>query len=151
MAEISMKNKVMVAIDDSEFGEYALIWALKMFGSTFVDSELLIYTARTPVDISYLYASSWGTADLIKKLKESENKAALDLLKKAKTTCSEYGITAEGIAEIGDPKVAICNAVEKLNVQLLIVGSQGRGALTSVSNYCVNHAKCPVLVVKKTN
>nr|GEX42792.1 endonuclease 2 [Tanacetum cinerariifolium] len=315
MAESSKKNKVMVAIDDSEFSEYALTWALKMLGSTFVDSELLIYTARTPVDISYLYASSWGrdckdvdgvrgrcvagavgnyttqlleysnqtsqynltesllflshfmgdihqplhvgftsdrggnaidvhwftrkavlhhvwddsiiesaedrfygsnvenyidaiqrnitnewadrvenwencsgkqttcpniyasegikaacnwaykgvandsvlrAAELIKELKESENKAAIDLLKKAKTTCTEYGITAEGIAEIGDPKVAICNAVEKLNVQLLIVGSHGRGALTrafigSVSNYCVNHAKCPVLVVKKTN
>ncbi|GJS44504.1 universal stress protein A-like protein [Tanacetum coccineum] len=97
-----------------------------------------------------------AAAELIKELKESENKAALDLLKKAKTTCTEYGITAEGIAEIGDPKVAICNAVEKLNVQLLIVGSHGRGALTrafigSVSNYCVNHAKCPVLVVKKAN
>nr|GEX42793.1 probable inactive purple acid phosphatase 1 [Tanacetum cinerariifolium] len=146
LAESSKKNKVMVAIDDSEFSEYALTWALKMLGSTFVDSELLIYTARTPVDISYLYASSWGTAELIKELKESENKAAMDLLKKAKTTCTEYRITAEGIAEIGDPKVAICNAVEKLNVQLLIVGSHGRGALTrafigSVSNYCVSHAK----------
>ncbi|PWA49040.1 adenine nucleotide alpha hydrolases-like superfamily protein [Artemisia annua] len=133
MAESSTKNKVMVAIDDSEFSEYALTWALKMLGSTFVDSELLIYTARTPVDISYFYVSSWGTAELIKELNEIENKAALDLLKKAKTTCSEYGITAEGIAEIGDPKVAICNAVEKLNVQLLIIGSHGRGALNRLA------------------
>ncbi|GJV71818.1 universal stress protein A-like protein [Tanacetum coccineum] len=64
MAESSTKNKVMVAIDDSEFSEYALTWAIKMLGSTFVDSELLIYTARTPVDISYLYASSWGSKTL---------------------------------------------------------------------------------------
>lgn len=154
--ESSMKNKVMVAIDDSEFSEYALTWALKTLGSTLLDSELLIYTARTPVDISYLYASSWGTSELIKELKESEKKASFDLLMKAKTTCENYGITAEGIAEIGDAKVTICNAVEKLNVQLLVVGSHGRGAVTrtilgSVSNYCVHHAKCPVLVVKKTD
>ncbi|KAJ9563661.1 hypothetical protein OSB04_008821 [Centaurea solstitialis] len=151
-----MKNKVMVAIDDSEFSEHALGWVLKNLGSTVLDSELIIYTARTPVDISYLYASSWGTADLIKELKDSEKKAANDLLNKAKATCSNYGITAEGMTEVGDPKVAICNAVEKLNIQLLVVGSHGRGAVTrtflgSVSNYCVHHAKCPVLVVKKTD
>ncbi|XP_076911102.1 uncharacterized protein LOC143568964 [Bidens hawaiensis] len=151
-----MKNKVMVAIDDSEYSQHALKWALKTLGSTLVHSEVVIYTARTPVDIGYLYASSWGTAELIKELKENEKKAAIDLLNKAKATCTEYGITAEGVTEVGDPKVAICNAVEKLNVQLLVVGSHGRGPVTrallgSVSNYCVNHVKCPVLIVKKAD
>ncbi|KAF5762223.1 putative universal stress protein A [Helianthus annuus] len=150
----SMKNKVMVAIDDSEYSHHALNWALNTLRSTLVDSEVVIYTARTPVDIGYLYASSWGTAELIKELKESETKAALDLLNKAKATCAGYGITAEGMTEIGDPKVAICDAAAELNIQLLVVGSHGRGAVTraflgSVSNYCVNYAKCPVLVVKK--
>ncbi|KAK9051092.1 hypothetical protein SSX86_027718 [Deinandra increscens subsp. villosa] len=162
----TMKKRVMVAIDDSEYSQHALSWALKTLVSTMVDSEVVIYTARAPVDMGYLYASSWGskslslslspTAELIKELKESEKKAALDLLNKAKATCTHYGITAEGITEIGDPKVAICNAVEKLDIQLLVVGSHGRGALTrtllgSVSNYCVNHAKCPVLVVNKAD
>lgn len=59
--ENNTKTKVMVAIDDSEFSEHALTWALKTLGSTLVDSEFLIYTARSPVDISYLYASSWGS------------------------------------------------------------------------------------------
>lgn len=63
--ESSMKNKVMVAIDDSEVSEHALGWVLKNLGSTIVDSELVIYTTRNPVDKSYLYASSWGT-ELIK-------------------------------------------------------------------------------------
>ncbi|KAL8227624.1 hypothetical protein R6Q57_015208 [Mikania cordata] len=176
-----MKKKVMVAIDDSESSQHALNWALKTLGSTLVDSELVIYTAQSRVDIGYLYASSWGrsltdhyditvspavtrseyfeknpSAELIKELKESEKKAALDLLNKAKATCTGFGITAEGMTEVGDPKVAICNAVDQLNIQLLVVGSHGRGAVTrtflgSVSNYCVNHAKCPVLVVKKAD
>ncbi|KAK1425669.1 hypothetical protein QVD17_21024 [Tagetes erecta] len=154
--EGNMKNKVMVAIDESEYSQYALKWALETLASTIADCEVVIYTARAPVDIGYLYASSWGTAELIKELKENDKKAALDLLNKAKATCADYGITAEGMTEIGDPKVAICNAIEKLNIQLLVVGSHGRGAVTraflgSVSNYCVNHAKCPVLVVKKAD
>nr|XP_043624306.1 universal stress protein YxiE-like [Erigeron canadensis] len=147
--ETNIKNKVMVAIDDSEFSDHALNWALKTLHSTIVGSELIIYTALNQVDIGYF-------PELIKKLQESEKNVAYELLKKAKSTCSDYGITAEGITEIGDPKVAICNAVEKFNIQLLVVGSHGRGAVTrtilgSVSNYCVHHAKCPVLVVKKTD
>nr|DAD31815.1 TPA_asm: hypothetical protein HUJ06_010666 [Nelumbo nucifera] len=63
-------------------------------------------------------------------------------------------VTAETISVIGDPKEAICEAVEKFNISLLILGSHGRGVikravLGSVSNYCVHTAKCPVLVVKK--
>ncbi|CAH2066121.1 unnamed protein product [Thlaspi arvense] len=61
-------------------------------------------------------------------------------------------VTPKKVMESGNPKEAICDAVEKLGVDLLIVGSNGKGALErtflgSVSNYCVNKAKCPVLVV----
>lgn len=48
-------------------------------------------------------------------------------------------ITAEGITEVGDPKVAICNAVEKLDIQLLVVGSHGRGAVTRLVIIYYNH------------
>lgn len=38
-------------------------------------------------------------------------------------------IIAETVAEIGDPKEVICEAVEKLHIRLLILGSHSRGAL----------------------
>lgn len=38
-------------------------------------------------------------------------------------------MVAETITEAGDPKEAICEAVKKLNVNLLVVGSHGKGAL----------------------
>lgn len=38
-------------------------------------------------------------------------------------------ILAETITEVGDPKVVICEAVDKLNVELLVLGSHGRGAI----------------------
>lgn len=55
--------------------------------------------------------------------------------------------------EFGNTKKAICDVVEKLGVDLLIVGSHSKGTLErtffgSVINYCVNKANCPVLVVK---
>ncbi|MBA0781901.1 hypothetical protein Gotri_002782 [Gossypium trilobum] len=52
------------------------------------------------------------------------------------------------MTEVGDPKEKICEAVEKLNIELNkctnIVGN--RAFLGSVSNHCVHNAKCPVLV-----
>ena len=33
------------------------------------------------------------------------------------------------MTEVGDPKEKICEAVEKLNIELLILGSRGRGAI----------------------
>jgi nucleotide-binding universal stress UspA family protein len=38
-------------------------------------------------------------------------------------------IVAETMTEVGDPKEVIREAVEKLNIQLLVLGSHGRGAI----------------------
>lgn len=38
-------------------------------------------------------------------------------------------ISAETITEAGDPKETICEAVEKLKIELLVMGSHSRGAL----------------------
>ncbi|CAA3019483.1 universal stress A [Olea europaea subsp. europaea] len=78
-----------------------------------------------------------------------------------------FQFSVETIIEAGDPKEAMCEAVEKLKVELLVLGSHSQGALQrlftvlqetvvaakaflrSISNYCVHNAKCQVLVVKK--
>lgn len=39
--------------------------------------------------------------------------------------------------EFGNPKEAICDAVEKLGVDLLIVGSHGKGALERFVCLCI--------------
>jgi nucleotide-binding universal stress UspA family protein len=38
-------------------------------------------------------------------------------------------VDAETIIEVGDPKETICEAAEKLNVDLLILGSHSRGPI----------------------
>ncbi|KAE9454341.1 hypothetical protein C3L33_13752, partial [Rhododendron williamsianum] len=174
------KKKVMVAIDESECSHYALDWALQNLVDTLANSDLCIFTVQPIADYSYLYASSFGAApaDLIRSFQENQQKFSLALLEKAKGICSKYGvytlrfkgnvdhgtalksvileqkIVAETVTEVGNPNEAICEAVEKLNIQLLVLGSHSRGALKrallgSVSNYCAHNAKCPVLVVKR--
>ncbi|KAA8529148.1 hypothetical protein F0562_034053 [Nyssa sinensis] len=153
---IGNKTKVMVAIDESGCSHYALEWALQNLRHSLDNSDLVIFTAQPVADYSYIYASSFGATppNLINSIQENHKKVALAVLERAKEICGKKGIIAETITEVGDPKVAICEAVEKLNIQLLVLGSHGRGALKrallgSVSSYCSNNAKCPVLIVKK--
>ncbi|XP_057509556.1 universal stress protein A-like protein [Actinidia eriantha] len=151
------KKKVMVAIDASEYSQYALEWALQNLGDSIANSELLIFTVQPIADYSYLYASSFGAAPaaLIRTFQENRKKASVALLDEAKDICSKYGVVVtETMTEVGNPKEAICEAVEKHKIQMLLLGSHSRGALKraflgSVSGYCTQYAKCPVLVVKK--
>ncbi|KAL7240416.1 hypothetical protein ACSBR2_006129 [Camellia fascicularis] len=150
------KKKVMVAIDESECSHYALDWALQNLSNSIVNSDLFLFTVQPIADYSYLYASSYGATppELVRNLQENQKKVSLALLEKAKDICSKYGVVAETMTEAGNPKETICETVEKLHIQLLILGSHSKGALKrvflgSVSNYCVHHAKCPVLVVRK--
>ncbi|CAN1826431.1 Universal stress protein A-like protein [Linum perenne] len=145
------KKKVMVAIDESEFSHYALEWALSNLGDTISKSSapLLLFTAQPFSDFAYLNASTFGAAppELVASVHENQKKVTIALLDKAKQICSAHGVEVETETEIGDPKQAICDAVDKHGIQLLVLGSHSRGPIQS--NYCVHNAKCPVLVVKK--
>jgi nucleotide-binding universal stress UspA family protein len=55
--------------------------------------------------------------------------------------------------EIGDVAGTVCRVAAELHVDVIVVGSHGRGAierilLGSVSEHIVRHAPCPVLVVR---
>ncbi|CAI5519708.1 unnamed protein product [Closterium sp. Naga37s-1] len=62
----------------------------------------------------------------------------------------QYDIVA---VQDADPRERICHEVERMKAHTLIMGSRGlstvkRLVLGSVSDYCVNHATCPVIVVR---
>ncbi|KAM0831416.1 hypothetical protein ACQ4PT_065553 [Festuca glaucescens] len=151
------EQKMMVAIDESECSNYALEWALR----NLAPRRLVLFTVQPFSPLNYVPAAAGSplgpsvvSPELIRSVSEHQRQLAQALVDKAKAICAEHGIDAETIIEVGDPKETICEAAEKLNVDLLILGSHSRGPiqrffLGSVSNYCTHHAKCPVLVVKK--
>ncbi|WOL17591.1 universal stress protein A-like protein [Canna indica] len=150
-------NRVMVAIDESDCSHHALKWVLSNLRVSLASSPLVVFTAQPLTDLGFLAAASHGSPpmELIQTVQRHQQQVSTSLLEKAKEICAQHGVVAETITEVGDPKEVICNATEKLNINLLVVGSHGKGALEraflgSVSNYCVHNAKCPVLVVKKS-
>eukprot|EP01018_Ginkgo_biloba_P026997 Gb_05096 [translate_table: standard] len=155
MAEV---KKVMVAVDESENSHHALEWVLNNMQLCLPgdgrDVSLVVFNVQPY--LTFISAATMGVTppELIESLVNQQKKVSEALLARAKELCAQKNVIAETVMEMGDPKEAICDAVDKLQVDLLVIGSHGYGMLKrallgSVSNYCVHHAKCPVLVVRK--
>jgi nucleotide-binding universal stress UspA family protein len=61
--------------------------------------------------------------------------------------------TVQTVVEVGSPGFALCDVAERLGVDVVVVGSRGRGAirralLGSVSTHVVHNAPCAVIVVR---
>lgn len=170
-------KKILVAVDESEYSKYALEWILTNlslnanFTALFTQSEsggadhgvisfYVMHVQPLPnistAGIGNPSAIAFGGTppELVESIVNHQKQISEALLGRAKEICAQKNVNAKIVMEIGDPKEAICDAVEKMKVDLLIIGSHGygmvkRALLGSVSNYCVQHAKCPVLVVRK--
>ncbi|KAK2647793.1 hypothetical protein Ddye_015282 [Dipteronia dyeriana] len=85
---------------------------------------------------------------------EAHQKRITDaVIKHALEICSQHKANVKTQVVIGDPKEKICEVADNLPADLLVMGSHAFGPikrmlLGSVSNYCANHAQCPVIVVK---
>jgi nucleotide-binding universal stress UspA family protein len=84
---------------------------------------------------------------------KAEAAAALDRTEAAVTTVAPKGAVVEQVLEEGAPGPALCRLAEARAIDVVVVGSRGRGAirralLGSVSTHVANNAPCPVLVVR---
>ncbi|KAH9737771.1 Usp domain-containing protein [Citrus sinensis] len=139
------KMKVMVAIDESAESFYALKWAL---------DNLYVITDITPE------AGSGSNVLTIVHAQQpfipagaAEEQSSAALLSRALQVCKENMVNAQTLILDGDARDVICQAVEQMHIDLLVVGSRGLGKvkrafLGSVSDYCAHHAVCPILIVK---
>lgn len=151
-----MERKIIVAVDEGEESSYALSWSLKNIFCSSSDTLILLY-AKPPRTV---YPSVDGTGylfsqDMVATMERYGNEVAESVIRKAKTLCQDYPqIKVEIKVECGDARDVICEAAEKLNVDMVVLGSHGYGALKraflgSVSNHCAQNIKCPVLIVKR--
>lgn len=137
-----MKN-ILVPVDGSEGSDRAVAEAIAM-------AEIC------EAKLNFLYVANINqlaiNACLSDAILEAVTKAGNVILDRAMEMVPS-GIEKEAYSETGSPAVVILDFASSNDIDLIIMGSRGLGIvkgvlLGSVSQYVVEQAKCPVLVVK---
>ncbi|XP_014511359.1 uncharacterized protein LOC106770051 isoform X1 [Vigna radiata var. radiata] len=164
-----MRMKVMVGVDESDGSFYALKWAIdNLFtamatvGEATEENEgmvILVHVEPNKVQNFVHPVGPGGTAEvypanaLVESVKKAQEEKSASVLSRALKMCHDKLVKAESMILNGDPREMICEAAEQMQVNLLVLGSRGLGALKrtllgSVSDYCAHHARTPILIVK---
>ncbi|KAJ6764039.1 ADENINE NUCLEOTIDE ALPHA HYDROLASES-LIKE SUPERFAMILY PROTEIN [Salix purpurea] len=163
--EEGSKKKVMVIIDESEHSYHSFMWVLDNLKEFITDSPLVILAAQPAPNCKFFHgAQVFGTVsfcspatttiDLICSIQEKNKMILSGILEKAVNICASRGVKTETVLEAGEPYELICNAVQKNNIDVLVIGNTSingalkRDFLGRLSKYCLNNARCHVLVVK---
>ncbi|KAK3125324.1 hypothetical protein QOZ80_7BG0603360 [Eleusine coracana subsp. coracana] len=168
----SHHRRLAIAVDLSDESAHAVRWAVDNYLRP-GDAVILLHVRPTSV----LYGADWGGADLsvpplnpnptadggddaeAAAIRMEDDFAAFtaskaeDLARPLKDAGIPYKVH---IVKDHDMKERLCLEVERLGLSAVIMGSKGFGAarraskgrLGSVSDYCVHHCVCPVVVVR---
>ncbi|XP_010486865.1 PREDICTED: uncharacterized protein LOC104764950 isoform X3 [Camelina sativa] len=166
---VARTKRMMVAIDESDSSFYALQWVIDHFsnllmttGTEAAESEggmLTVVHVQSPFHHFAAFpagpggATVYASSTMIESVKKAQQETSAALLSRALQICRAKQIRTETLVLEGEAKEMICEAVEQMHVDLLIVGSRGLGKIKrafigSVSDYCAHHANCPILIVK---
>ncbi|CBI19251.3 hypothetical protein VitviT2T_027307 [Vitis vinifera] len=162
-------QRVIVAVDGSEESMKALRWALDniklrsppshaeagSFVILHVQSPPSIATGLNPGAIPFGGPTDLEVPAFTAAIEAHQRRITEAILDHALKICSDKNVNVKTDVVIGDPKEKICEAAVNLHADLLVMGSRAFGPirrmfLGSVSNYCTNHAQCPVMIVKDT-
>ncbi len=132
---------VVVGVDGSEESRQALRWAFQYAQMSNAPVEAVI---AWEIPASYGWPVVYDDVQFEKQAGEALEEAIHDVL----------GENADAVTrrvEQGHPASVLIAASE--HAQLLVVGSRGHGAFAgmlmgSVSRHCVQHAHCPVVVIR---
>lgn len=137
-------RRILLATDLAPASEGAALQALDLAHD--LGAELLIVSVIDPGSLR-LPGGRFGTrVDQVRSRRES---AAQDLVARGRRA----GVRVSFLIWEGDPGEAIVEAAQSEQVDLVVVGSHGRGSvgrflIGSVSDHVVRNASCPVLVVR---
>lgn len=153
-------RRVAIAVDLSEESAFAVNWAVQNYLRP-GDAVILLHVRPTSV----LYGADWGAID-VPTDEQSQQKLEDDFDNFTATKANDLAqplVDAHipfkiHIVKDHDLKERLCLEVERLGLCAVIMGSRGFGAsrrigkiggrLGSVSDYCVRHCVCPVVVVR---
>ncbi len=139
---------VLLATDGSPTAAKAAETAIEL--ARLLDAELAIVTVWNIHHGAVGFGGPVATTGELAKLSEEQ---AVRVNAEAAARAEEAGAETRSLVLRGFPVQEICIAAEKLEPQLLVIGSHGWGPIRralfgSVSTGVLHHASCPVLVVR---
>jgi len=160
-AKAEAPRRIAIAVDLSDESAHAVRWAIANYLRK-QDQVIILHVRPTSV----LYGADWGASsvamssadmDTAQKLEDDFDRSTLTRTEELAAPLQEAGISFKVVVvKDHDMKERLCLEVERLRVSACIMGSRGVGAekrsrkarLGSVSDYCVHHCDCPVIVVR---
>jgi len=141
------RPRIVAGVDGSPSSMSALRWAVRQAGLTGAAVDAVI-AWHYPVAAS---GYGWAPTDLEGgfDFKENAEKVLADAIGTACDSGSDVPVRARVVE--GNPAQVLLEASD--GADLLVVGSRGHGGFTeallgSVSQHCVHHAHCPVVVIR---
>jgi len=150
-------KRVLIAVDGTPESHDAARFAHELLGDR---AEYLVLTVA---DTGALLSASFPLADPMLAgggayvdptvAKENVEQAVHEAEETVAETAHEVDDHAETIVETGSPGDVICRVAELRSVDLIVIGSHDRNWFSrlitpSVRSHVIDHAPCPVLVVR---
>lgn len=143
---------VLIAVDDSHESREAARVAYRWFGAD-ADYRLVSVGDRPPIFIGGFGANAMPSALDVEEQLDAAFAAADEAIAEA---AAALPTDAETGVETGHAGRAICDHAEEHGCDVIVVGSHDRSVWErlfhpSVGRYVVDHAPCPVLVVRNAD
>jgi len=150
--------KIILAIDGSDFSRAAIKELNKMVLLSYAEIHI-IHVYEYPAMLgSELFTTGGSIGNYLEEFTKNAqilgNKIVSEAANELKS--KNRALTLNTSVVSGLPKSAILEKAEDWNADLIVVGSQGQGALSrlllgSVSQYLATHAKCSVMIARDRN
>ena len=145
-----MNETIVVGIDGSTSARLATRWAAREAELRHADL-ILVSAWNMPLD-GYNFGDVPFSEEALKSLEVEAEERLAEAAEDARQVATDLWIMTE--AAQGQPASVLLHASR--NADLLVIGSRGLGGfrgllLGSVSRQCVDHASCPVVVVRHLN
>jgi nucleotide-binding universal stress UspA family protein len=144
-------GKILIAVDGSELANQAGTRAIGLLGTEheFVVLEVTAGPFTSP-GLGLTLDIDMTPPEVYQDLSDNAfGEARADVA----AAVRQLGTPARQRVEIGDPAETVCQVAAEEKADLVVVGSHGKGwarraLLGSVSDHVIQHAPCPVLVVR---
>ncbi|XP_010228718.1 universal stress protein PHOS34 isoform X2 [Brachypodium distachyon] len=133
-------RRILVAVDEGDESVHALRWCLANFAAP-GDTVVLLYVRPPPPTYSLLDASGYLFAEeATAAIDGYSREVAESVVQKARKLCALYsreygrangGMKVEVKVSVGDARSVICEMVDELGADVLVMGSHGYGLFKS--------------------